>query len=163
MFCNQDPRLKMNNLHQQRQTRNPRRWSEKFRGGFSLIEVMVVVVIIALMAGVAGIAVPRYIDRARTAKAKADLSVISGHIKSYYGDHGRYPDPSEGLAALVPDYMDQMVQDPWGGDYQYEYPGTEGEFDVICFGADGREGGEGKDADLTNWSPGSAPAPGSNP
>ncbi len=165
MFCNQDPQPKMNNLHQQRRTRNPWRRSENFRvrGGFSLIEIMVVVVIIALLAGLVGVSVSGYTDRARKTKAKADLSVIAGHIKSYYGDHGRYPDPSEGLAALVPDYMDQVVQDPWGGDYQYEYPGTEGEFDVICFGADGREGGEGKDADLTNWSAPGTPGSSDNP
>ena len=133
--------------------------------GFSLIEVMVVVVIIALLAGAVGFSVSGFTDRGRITKAKADLSTISSAVKSYYGDHGRYPDPAEGLSVLVPDYLDQMVLDPWGGEYQYEYPGSEGEFDVICFGADGREGGEGKDADLTNWStpPGSTPGtPGSS-
>jgi len=123
-----------------------------FRGrGFSLIEVMVVVVIIALLAGVVGISVAGYTDRGRVTKAKADLATIGGAVKSYYGDHGRYPDPSQGLSVLVPDYLDQITLDPWGGSYQYEMPGTAGPFDVICFGADGREGGEGVDADLTNW------------
>jgi general secretion pathway protein G len=123
----------------------------KFRGGFSLIEIMVVVVIIALLAGAVGISVSGYTDRARRTKAKADLATIAGHVNSYYGDHGKYPDPAEGLSALVPDYMPQLIQDPWGGDYQYEMPGNGGDFDVICFGADGREGGEGKNADMTNW------------
>lgn len=125
----------------------------KFRGrrGFSLIEVMVVVVIIALLAGIVGLNVAGYTDRGRKTKAKADLANIAGAIKSYYGDNGRYPDPSEGLEVLVPDYLEQMVKDPWGGAYQYEQPGAEGDFDVICFGADGREGGEGIEADFTNW------------
>jgi len=127
------------------------------RRGFSLIEVMVVVVIIALLAGLVGISVAGYTDRGRVTKARADLATIAGAIKSYYGDHGRYPDPSEGLEVLVPDYIDQVLADPWGGAYQYEYPGADGEFDVICFGADGREGGEGTDADLTNWSAGEQP------
>lgn len=133
-------------------TRHLARPNFRGRGGFSLIEIMVVVVIIALLAGAVGISVSGYTDRARVTKAKADLSTIAGHIQSYYGDHGKYPDPTEGLAVLVPQYMPQLIKDPWGGEYQYEYPGTEGEFDVVCFGADGREGGEGKDADLTNWS-----------
>lgn len=126
-----------------------------FRGpgvrGFSLIEVMVVVVIIALLAGIVGISVTGYVDKGRQTKAKADLSMIAGAVKSYYADHGKYPDPSEGIALLVPDYLDPVGKDPWGGEYQYEYPGVEGAFDVICFGADGREGGEDADADLTNW------------
>ncbi|MEM1356361.1 MAG: type II secretion system major pseudopilin GspG [Planctomycetota bacterium] len=122
------------------------------RGGFSLIEVMVVVVIIALLAGAVGFSVSGYTDRGRKTKAKADLATIAGAIKSYYGDHGRYPDPSGGIGVLVPDYLEQTVADPWGGAYQYELPGAEGPFDVICFGADGREGGEGIEADFTNWS-----------
>lgn len=133
----------------QRPTR--RRARQHCTQGFSLIEVMVVVVIIALLAGAVGISVAGYTDRGRVAKAKSDLATISGAVKSYYGDHGRYPDPSEGLSLLVPDYLDQLSKDPWGSDYQYELPGTNGPFDVICFGADGREGGDGKDADLTNW------------
>ena len=125
--------------------------------GFSLIEIMVVIVIIALLAGLVGISVAGYTDRARVTKAKADLATIAGAVKSYYGDHGRYPDASEGLSILVPEYLEQVVKDPWGGEYQYEYPGQGGAFDVICFGADGREGGEDVDADLTNWSVGEQP------
>lgn len=121
------------------------------RGGFSLIEVMVVVVIIALLAGIVGISVSGYTDRGRKTKAKADLANIASAIKSYYGDNGRYPDPAEGIEALLPDYLEQIISDPWGGAYQYEVPGTQGPFDVICFGADNREGGEGVDADFTNW------------
>lgn len=128
-----------------------RRRSKRTSRGFSLIEIMVVVVIIALLAGVVGVSVAGYTDKARATKAKADLATIAGAVKSYYGENGKYPDPSEGLEVLVPDYLDQMIADPWGGAYQYEMPGREGPFDVICFGADGRDGGEGKDADLTNW------------
>ena len=122
------------------------------RGGFSLIEVMVVVVIIALLAGVVGLSVSGFTDRGRQTKAKADLANIASAIKSYYADHGQYPDASEGIEALVPDYLEQTSNDPWGGSYQYELPGVDGPFDVICFGADGRQGGEGNDADFTNWS-----------
>ena len=122
------------------------------RRGFSLIEVMVVVVIIALLAGMVALNLAGHTDKARKTKARADLATIASAIKSYYNDHGRYPDPSEGIEGLVPDYLEQTANDPWGDNYQYEMPGVEGPFEVICFGADNREGGEGNDADFTNWS-----------
>lgn len=153
MFCNTPIR----SIHTPEATENSRQRRRRNirgfrgRGGFSLIEVMVVVVIIALLAGVVGFSVAGYTDRGRKTKAKADLATISAAIDSYRGDHGRYPDPSDGLEVLVPDYLKQMVTDPWGGAYQYELPGADGPFDVICFGADGREGGEGIEADFTNW------------
>ncbi len=140
--------------HAARTVSTSHKWMRKYfrgRGGFSLIEVMVVVVIIALLAGVVGFSVAGYTDRGRKTKAKADLATIASAIKSYYGNYGRYPDPSEGLEVLVPEYLEQTVKDPWGGTYQYELPGTDGPFDVICFGADGREGGDGIEADFTNW------------
>ena len=119
--------------------------------GFSLIEIMVVIVLIALLASIVGISVPRYMDKGRVSKVKADLSVIANAVKAHYAEHGRYPDPSDGIDALVPEYLEQMMKDPWGGDYQYELPGEEHAFDVICWGADGRSGGDGVDRDLTNW------------
>ena len=134
------------------QYHNPFKRRGNLPGGFSLIEVMVVVVIIALLAGVVGISVTGYVDKGRKTKAKADLAQIAGAVKSYYADHGKYPDPAEGIGVLVPQYLDPIGTDPWGGEYQYEFPGVDGPFDVICFGADGREGGEGSDADMTNWS-----------
>ena len=123
----------------------------RFIPAFSLIEVMVVVVIIALLASIVGINVGSYIDKANQKKARADIAAIVTAVKAYYADHGRYPDSSEGISVLVPEYIEQMSLDPWGNDYQYEFPGADGAFDVICFGADGREGGEGNEADLTNW------------
>ena len=48
-------------------------------------------------------------------------------------------------------YVRRLPKDPWGADYQYRSPGQHGAIDVFSFGADGREGGEGKDADIGNW------------
>lgn len=124
-----------------------------FRGrkGFSLIEVMVVVVIIALLASIVGINVKSYRDKASQKKARADIAVLVTAVKSFYADNGRYPTANEGLAVLAPEYVDQVSLDPWGNAYQFEVPGSEGAFDIISFGADGAEGGEGIDQDLTNW------------
>jgi len=112
---------------------------------------MVVIVIIALLAGIVGINVKSYRDKASQKKARADIAVYVTAIKSFYADKGRYPTASEGLAILAPEYIDQVSLDPWGNAYQFEVPGAGGAFDIICFGGDGAEGGEGIDQDLTNW------------
>lgn len=119
--------------------------------GFTLIEVMVVLVIIALLASVVGINVKSHIDSGRRKKARADIAVLSDQVKLYYANNGHYPTTSDGLAVLVPKYVEQLPPDPWGRPYQFECPGREGAFDVISFGADGREGGEDVDRDITNW------------
>jgi general secretion pathway protein G len=83
-------------------------------------------------------------------KARADIAVIASQLKIFYANEGRYPTSAEGIRALVPRYIESLPRDPWGQDYQYEVPGREGAFDVISFGADGREGGDDVDRDLTN-------------
>lgn len=119
--------------------------------GFSLMEVMVVLVIIGLLAGVIGISVQSYVDRGRTKKATADIAVLHAQVKAFYADHGQYPSMTDGLAVLQPDYVERLSKDPWSREYQYEIPGRDGPFDIICLGRDGQEGGDGADADLTNW------------
>ncbi|RMD79146.1 MAG: type II secretion system protein GspG [Gammaproteobacteria bacterium] len=130
--------------------------------GFTLIEVMVVVVILAILAA---IVVPRIMDRpeaARIAKAKADIRAIQSALDLYKLDNGSYPSTDEGLEALVRrppgarrwkegGYLDRLPKDPWGRPYLYLNPGVHGPVDVYTLGADGRPGGEGKDADIGNW------------
>ena len=110
-----------------------------------------VIVILALLAGIVGINVKSYRDKANQKKAQADIAVFVTAVKSFYADKGRYPTASEGLSILAPEYIDQVSQDPWGNAYQFEIPGAEGAFDIISFGSDGAEGGEGIEQDLTNW------------
>jgi len=71
-------------------------------------------------------------------------------IDSFYLEHGRFPDNSEGLRVLVPQFVKELQNDPWGRPYQYVQPGKKGPYDIISYGADGREGGSGADQDLTN-------------
>jgi general secretion pathway protein G len=118
---------------------------------FSLIEVMIVIVIIGLMAGIVTYATSSYLDKAKRNRAKADISVYTGAVDSFYLDQGRYPDNREGLKILVPQFIKQLNNDPWGRPYQYLQPGKRGAFDIVSYGADGREGGSGADQDITNW------------
>ncbi len=135
------------------------------QGGFTLIEVMVVIVILGILAAVV---VPRIMDRpdtARIAKVKQDIRTLESALNLYKLDNFTYPSTDQGLEALVkkpsgePEprnwkeggYIDRLPKDPWGNDYQYLNPGVHGPIDIYSLGADGQEGGEGMNADIGNW------------
>ncbi|MFZ3006362.1 MAG: type II secretion system major pseudopilin GspG [Phenylobacterium sp.] len=134
--------------------------------GFTLLELMVVIVILGLLATIVMVNVLPSQDRAMKEKARADISVLEQSIEGYRLDNFTFPTNEQGLQALVtppagmtrPDryreggYIRRLPQDPWGNPYQYAVPGEKGRFDIYSFGADGRKGGEGDDADIGNWS-----------
>jgi len=136
--------------------------------GFTLVEIMVVVVIIGLLATVVVLNVLPSQDRARIEKARADIGRIEQAIEMFRLDMGRYPTTDEGLEVLVtapgdprlaaryPDggYINRLPEDPWGGAYEYLFPGEHGRYDIWTLGADGRPGGEDANADIGNWSNG---------
>ncbi len=133
--------------------------------GFSLIELMVVVVIMGLLTTVVVINVLPNQDRAMLEKVRADVRVISQAVEMYRLDQMKYPTMEQGIESLVnapsgdtirtEGYIRSLPKDPWGYDYQYLIPGEHSAFDVFSFGADGRIGGEGLNADIGNWSEGS--------
>jgi len=135
------------------------------QAGFTLIEVLVVVTILAILAAMI---VPRIMDRpdqARVTAAKNDIRGIMSALNLYRLDNGTYPSQEQGIAALVRQagtpggtfsakqggYLERMPKDPWKNDYQYLNPGVQGEVDVFSFGADGKPGGEGYNADIGTW------------
>ncbi len=144
--------------------RRPFRAFEPVRhGGFTLIELMVVLVIIGVLAA---LIVPNVLDRAddaRSTAAKTDVNNLTQALKLYKLDNQRYPTSAQGLQALLTKptdnpipvnwkrYLDKLPNDPWGRPYQYLNPGIKGEIDVFSFGADGQPGGDGKDADIGSW------------
>lgn len=136
------------------------------QAGFTLVEMMVVIVILGLLATVVAINVLPNQEKAMKGKARADVSVLEQALEGYRLDNFSFPTTEQGLQALVAPpaglnqvdryreggYIRRLPKDPWGNDYQYRAPGAHGAIDVYSFGADGREGGEGKDADIGNWS-----------
>ncbi|QDU70608.1 type II secretion system protein GspG [Mucisphaera calidilacus] len=115
---------------------------------FSLIEVMVVIVIIGLLAGAVALQVSGYMDSAEINRAKSDIVTISDALDLYRLENKRYPTNEEGLDVLPL----KNFKDPWGNRYEYNSPGPDGEpYEVVSYGADGREGGEGTDADIYSW------------
>lgn len=136
--------------------------------GFSLIELMVVIVILGLLAT---FLLPKIIDRpdeARITKAKSDIKAIESALKLYKLDNGFYPTTEQGLSALITQptiepipknwkrggYLDtnSIPKDPWGNNYIYRSPGEEDrDYEIISLGADGKEGGEGINADIKSY------------
>jgi general secretion pathway protein G len=133
--------------------------------GFTLIEVMVVVVILGILAA---IVVPRVMsrpDEARVVRAQQDLRAVSAALDLYKLDNLTYPTTEQGLDALVrkptglpagarykeDGYIEAVPKDPWGGDYQYLYPGQHNTYDLYSNGADGIPGGEAFNSDIGNW------------
>ncbi|NJB68765.1 general secretion pathway protein G [Desulfobaculum xiamenense] len=133
--------------------------------GFTLIELMVVIVILGVLAG---LVVPQLMDepqKARVVKAKMQIESLTTSLQKFYLDNGFYPSTEQGLQALVSKpsvgripreypsggYISKIPKDPWGGDYIYLSPGEHGKFDIISYGGDNEEGGQGNDADVGNW------------
>lgn len=132
---------------------------QRSASGFSLIELLVVLVILGL---IAGLVVPNIIGRTEVAKsraAKAAVQQLSSAVDGYYLDVGNPPDSLEDLVREPggvdnwrgPYAKSSLITDPWGNQYQYIYPGDHGEYDIISYGADKTQGGEGKNADINNW------------
>jgi general secretion pathway protein G len=132
--------------------------------GFTLVELMVVIVIIGLLAAIVAFNVLPMGDKARVEKAKSDISTIEQALEMYKLQNLTYPSTSEGLQALVKapgsadpsryqagGYIKKLPDDPWGRPYQYAAPGQHSEADVWSWGADGKEGGEGVNADIGSW------------
>lgn len=121
--------------------------------GFTLVELMVVIVIIGLLATVVVINVAPATDKAATTKVEADISTLEQGVEMYRLSRMNYPSGSDGLQALVSEgFIKRLPDDPWGNPYRYEAPGRNGApFSIYSLGADGREGGEGEDADIGNW------------
>ncbi len=119
--------------------------------GFTLVEMMVVIVIIGLLATVVIINVMPATERAAQTRVKADLDTLSSALDMYKLENMRYPTSSEGLNALVPNYVRRLPNDPWNSPYVYVTPGPNGApYRIASLGADKREGGSGDDADITN-------------
>lgn len=134
--------------------------------GFTLIEIMVVVVILGVLAALVVPQIMSRPDQAKVTAAQSDIKAISMALDIYKLDNHGYPSTQQGLDALVskpsgtpparnwnPDgYLKRLPVDPWGNAYQFIVPGSEGNaFDLYSFGADGRAGGEGLNADIGNW------------
>jgi general secretion pathway protein G len=129
-------------------------------GGFTLVELLVVLVILSLIMGLVGPRVLNYLSDARVRSAKLQIDSLSAALDLFYLDAGRYPSQTEGLAVLIKKpgnvdgwngpYLQQssLPLDPWGQAYEYEVPGRSGPYAIVSYGSDGREGGTDDASDI---------------
>jgi general secretion pathway protein G len=130
--------------------------------GMTLIEILVVLVLIGIVLGIVG---GNFIGKGEKAKAdaaKIEIGQISQTLDLYKLEVGRYPTSQEGLQALIsapagvsnwngPYWKKSTVpKDPWGNEYRYASPGSKGAYEIVSLGADGKEGGEGPDKDISS-------------
>ncbi|WP_242521809.1 type II secretion system major pseudopilin GspG [Motiliproteus sp. SC1-56] len=133
------------------------------RNGFTLIELLVVLVILGLLAGITGPQVLKYLKKAKTDTAQLQIEELAGGVDLFNLEVGRYPTTEEGLQALVvePDGLSswngpylkkkQVPKDPWGRDYHYKSPGSNGDYDIYTLGYDNAVGGDKENQDVGNW------------
>ncbi len=131
--------------------------------GMTLIELLVVLVILGLIASIAGPQVMNYASSSKSKAAALQIKDLSNALDIYKLDNGRYPTTQEGLDALIKapagasnwrkGYLtgSSVPKDPWHNEYKYASPGDGRDFDIVSYGADGKQGGEGENKDITSW------------
>ena len=139
----------------------------KCNRGFSLIELMVVIIILGILAMYIGPKLMGRTDQAKEVQARVQIEGLETALKLYKLDNGVYPSTEQGLQALIeaPDvgtipqnwrkggYLEKskIPTDPWGNEFVYLSPGTQGDYDITSYGADGVPGGENENKDINNW------------
>ena len=120
---------------------------------------MVVVVLIGILATIVTVSVNDYLVKGKQSAANAEISQIKSALELFYTETDHYPSNDEGLALLLKPsashphgVLQGSLQDPWGHEYIYVYPGIHGAYDICSYGANGQEGGTGADADICSWS-----------
>jgi general secretion pathway protein G len=130
--------------------------------GFTLIELMIVIIILGLLAALVGPKLFGKVGAAKQKAAKAQIELFGTALDALRLDVGRYPNTEEGLKSLreKPSGMEnwkgpylpkEIPNDPWGKPYVYRSPGEHGDYDLLSYGLDGAQGGEGENEDVVSW------------
>jgi general secretion pathway protein G len=133
------------------------------RAGLTLIELVVVLVVLGLLASLVFPVVFGRVGDARMTTADTQVKALGTALETYRLDTGSYPTTDQGLTSLRerptrgvapsnwrgPYIREAIPQDPWGRPYVYRFPGarTPAAYDLFTLGRDGKDGGEGEDAD----------------
>ncbi|HNV82702.1 MAG TPA: type II secretion system major pseudopilin GspG [Arenimonas sp.] len=126
------------------------------QGGFTLIELAVVILLIGGIVALAASNIVGAKNKANYKLANTQLNLLVQKVSEYQADVGSLPESLDALVKapanaegwLGPYTKEQQLKDPWGVAIQYRNPGTDAEFELVCLGADKKSGGEGVDKDL---------------
>ncbi len=136
-------------------TDSPLHLGPRPRLGFSLVELIVVMVILGMLAGLVAVRTRGYLVNSRKNAVKAEIATVLKALETYRVDQARYPTEDEGLEILTQStdtfpegFLTKVPVDPWGNPYLYFV--SEDGVEVISLGSDGREGGEGEEADFSS-------------
>lgn len=132
--------------------------------GWTFLETLIVIAVILILTATVGFMAVSNLSKARKAAAASQIDSFTLAVEAFFIDCGRYPTEDEGLAALRkkpetapeswngPYLFKNPPKDPWGNAYEYFVPGADGSpYGIRCLGADGSEGGENENADITSW------------
>ena len=135
-----------------------RTYPQRRQRGFTILEIVIVFILLAGIMAFVGPKIFEQMGRAKSQEARVRIQSLAGQIEMFRLETGKYP---ENLQALVkqppgvdkwngPYAKDADLKDAWGNDYRYNVPGQGKPFDLISLGADGKEGGEGENRDVSN-------------
>jgi general secretion pathway protein G len=139
------------------------------RRGFTLMEMLVVLGILAILLA---LAVPRILGtqkKANISATESQLKLLRSCLQRYMLDMKEFPPTEQGLKALVKKPADlseakakrwdgpyteagELPKDPWGNDFQYEYPPKHGTTDFPDIWSMGPDGEDGTEDDIVSWS-----------
>jgi len=149
------------NEHQDTLFREKKERAGTGQRGFTLIELLIVMIILGLLAALVAPKMFQKVGSSKQKAAKTQISMFGTALDAFRLDLGRYPTTDEGLELLRknpgssswdgPYLSKDLPLDPWGRQYVYRFPGERGEYELYSLGADGQEGGEGENADVTSW------------
>lgn len=140
---------------------------KKNQDGWTFMETLIVIAIIAILAATVGFTAIKSLEKARRASTLTQIDSFTAALEAYYIDCGFYPTEEQGLSALRtkptsppvsdswagPYVLKNIPRDPWGNEYEYTSPAEDGsDYGIRSFGADGKIGGDGKNADIKSWS-----------
>ncbi len=142
-------------------------WGAPLRAGFTLIELLVVIVVIGMLAALVAPNVFQHVGRSKEAAARSQIALLGAALDAYRLDNDDYPSSEQGLEALRreplseprprawrgPYLRKEVPLDPWNRPYIYRSPGpaTGWGYELVTYGRDGAEGGEGEDGDIASW------------
>jgi general secretion pathway protein G len=126
--------------------------------GFTLLEIVIVFVLIGTLLAFVVPKIYSQMGQAKSREAAIRIQGLVGDIELYKLEVGKYPENLQALARQ-PSGMDKWngpyakdtdLKDAWGNDYRYTVPGASKPYDLVSLGADGRDGGEGENRDVSN-------------